>query len=321
MLSPLNDNRIAVLDLGTNTFNLLIRDLDTDCTLSNTKIAVKLGKGGLAENRIAPAAFQRGLDAIAQHAITARTWGVKRLFAFATSAIRSTTNGQAFADAALQQSGIQINIIDGLQEAHFIFNGVMASGALNGQQTALIMDIGGGSTEFILVQNGQPIWFESYPLGASRIMEHTQPNDPVTLADIQKMEAHIANPLAVLMDQLQRHKPAVLIGSSGSFDTLYDLIAAKNKRPLLAAQPTAAFDLVELDAITQELLDKTLAARLAMPGMVEMRADMMPISAVFIRWLLRIHPFKELHLSTFALKEGVFDALKKDTQTWRKSLL
>jgi exopolyphosphatase/guanosine-5'-triphosphate,3'-diphosphate pyrophosphatase len=317
----LNDKKIAVLDLGTNTFNLLIRDLDKQVTLSNTKIAVKLGKGGLSQNIIAPDAFERGLAAIAAHVATAKNFGVKKLFAFATSAIRSTTNGLEFSAAVAAQSGVQINIIDGKKEAAFIYEGVATSGALTGTSNALIMDIGGGSTEFILVADNQPIWFESYPLGASRIMENIQPSDPVSLVDIQKIETLLEAQLPALLQQLKNQPPLALIGSSGSFDTLYDLIAAKQNQPLLTTETTVTFDLEALRSLSEELLTSDIHYRLNMPGMVEMRADMIPISAIFIQWLLRQHHFKNLHLSTYALKEGVFSSLQKDPDLWQVSLL
>lgn len=310
-----------MLDLGTNTFNLLIRDLENQTTISNTKIAVKLGKGGLSQNKIAPDAFERGLAAIAAHVQTAKNYGVKKLYAFATSAIRSTSNGLEFKAAVAAQSGVHINIIDGNKEAEFIFEGVATSGALNPKAPALIMDIGGGSTEFILVKDGRPIWAESYPLGASRIMEIIQPSDPVSNEDIERIERHLAQHLTPLLKQLKNQSLLDLIGSSGSFDTLYDLIAAKNNRPLLTTETTVSFDLMELREISNELLANDCAYRLKMPGMLAMRADMIPISAIFIQWLLRQHSFKNLHLSTYALKEGVFTALQKDPSLWQASLL
>jgi exopolyphosphatase/guanosine-5'-triphosphate,3'-diphosphate pyrophosphatase len=314
-----NPDLVAVLDLGTNTFNLLIRDLRLNKTIFNTKIAVKLGHGGLAQNRIMPDAFERGLQAVIAHVETAKQMGAFRFLAFATSAIRSTTNGSELSAAIQQATGISIHVIDGMQEAQLIFKGVCGAIPAHLRQDALIMDIGGGSTEFVLIANGQPIWSESYPLGASRILEILQPADPMTTADHNRLMEHLNTLTEDLQQQLDLFEPSTLIGSSGSFDTMYDLIACQHGAAMLGDAPMCTFDPEALQALCQQLLKTPLSDRLLMPGMLAMRADMMPISAAILLWLFDKRPFEKTLLSTWSLKEGVFETLKQQPDLWHVS--
>ncbi|MCH8554598.1 MAG: hypothetical protein LAT76_05530 [Schleiferiaceae bacterium] len=311
---------IAVIDIGTNTFNLLIKDASTGKLLLNTKIPVKLGQGGLREDKIADDAFVRGIQALQAHRETALSYGVKEVYAFATSAVRSTSNGKAFAEKAKEMAGISINVIDGLKEAEFIVKGVGQAIPL-ASETALIMDIGGGSTEFIISKNGQTEWMESYLLGASRIIEMLRVVDPLSQSDLSRLHQLFTNALTTLRRQLEKSQIKTLIGSSGSFDTMYDLIAHQTHTPLLGTQKTVDFSIEALLAMTEKLKALPLAERLALPGMLPMRADMMPISAVFIEYILSIHPFETVKLSTYSLKEGVFETLLNEDHTWQVSLL
>jgi exopolyphosphatase/guanosine-5'-triphosphate,3'-diphosphate pyrophosphatase len=315
-----SNSPIAIIDIGTNTFNLLVKEVHTGKLLLNTKIPVKLGQGGLREDKIADDAFSRGIQALQSHRETALTYGVKEAYAFATSAVRSTRNGKAFAEKAKEVANITINVIDGLEEAEFIVKGVNQAIPL-AHETALIMDIGGGSTEFIITKNGQTEWMESYLLGASRIIELLQVVDPLSPTDLLRLHQLFTQELITLRSHLDKSPIKTLIGSSGSFDTMYDLIAHETNKPLLGTQKAADFSIEALLGMTKKLKVLPLTERLALPGMLPMRADMMPISAVFIDYILSIHPFETVKLSTYSLKEGVFETLLNEDHTWQVSLL
>ena len=116
--------RIAVIDLGTNTFNLLVADIAAEHSyqiIYTTKIAVKLGEGGINTGIIASAPFQRGIDAMKQHLEAAKKYDVHKIFAFATSAVRSAKNGNEFVAEINKQTGIEVTIISGEKEAELIY--------------------------------------------------------------------------------------------------------------------------------------------------------------------------------------------------------
>ena len=179
--------RLAIFDLGTNTFNLLVRDAEGSL-LRSEKLPVKLGAGGLRSDEISPDAEERAIAAMHQHKAWAQEAGASRGYAFATSAMRSTRNGAEVAARIERETGIPVNIIDGDQEAAFIAGGV-AHAWPERSEPRLIMDIGGGSTEFILLDGTDVLYAESFPLGVTRLVERFQPADPMSPEDAAQQAA------------------------------------------------------------------------------------------------------------------------------------
>ena len=119
--------RIAIIDLGTNTFNILIvkiNHIKSYTNLYQSKISVKLGEGGINKNYIEPVPFQRGIEALKTYKETMERFYVEKVFAFATSAIRSASNGKEFVEAAKREAGIDVTMISGEKEAELIYYGV-----------------------------------------------------------------------------------------------------------------------------------------------------------------------------------------------------
>ena len=312
--------RLAIFDLGTNTFNLLVRDADGSL-LRSEKLPVKLGAGGLRSDEISPDAEERAIAAMQQHKAWAQEAGASRGYAFATSAMRSTRNGAEVASRIERETGIPVNIIDGDQEAAFIAGGV-AQAWPERSEPRLIMDIGGGSTEFILLDGTEVLYAESFPLGVTRLTERFQPSDPMTAEDIARINAHTEALLAPLWTWLQHASASCLIGSSGSFDTIFNVLEGTHGRPMLELGTyRAEFPLGELPALLDRLIASSKVERLLMPGMLEMRADTLQVSALQIQLILdRLTP-KTMLLSGYALKEGVWSSLQEPQCPWRASSL
>ena len=300
--------KTAIIDLGTNTFNLLI--VEGKETLFKTKIAVKLGEGGITKGFIAEAPFQRGLAALQAHLQTITKYEVEQTLAFATSAIRSASNRQAFVQSAKEQLGLDIQVIDGDREAELIYWGVRKALDL-GINHKLIMDIGGGSTEFIICNKNEIFWKQSFQLGAARLLDKFQPKDPINTKDITDLENYLEAELLPLWKALEKHPCATLVGSSGSFDTLSEVIAHQfYDIANLKEKTTYDFKLSDYHWLHEYLLNSTLQERLSTPGMIPMRADMIVIGSIFINYLLNRQQISEMKLSTYALKEGVLETLK-----------
>lgn len=296
----------AVIDLGTNTFNLLIgRVVDGQIVAEHrSKISVKLGKGGFSERRIEPDAFERGIKAIGEHVFTIAQFDVDRVLAFATSAVRDAKNGEAFVVELKDRFGVDVQIIDGDREAELICEGVQASIPF-GDERLLIMDIGGGSTEFIIAQGKNIEWKKSYPLGVSRILEQLTPEDPISKENLRSLEELLNSSLTELKTMLQKFPTRYLVGSSGSFDTLSELILQgiyKEQEGLKGNRYD--FRLEDYYEIHKILLLSNLKERIEMPGMIEMRAEMMVVSSAIIHYVLTQFDFNRMTLSTYALKEG-----------------
>src|SRR6185312_9793738 len=148
------NKRVAVIDLGTNTFHLLIaeRGVGEVNELVRCEVAVKLGEGGINQGLIQPAAFERGIEALRDFHSVILQHGVEQVRALATSALRNAANGREFIGRIKNETDIKIELIDGGAEAEFIFKGIKASECLSDRGN-LIVDIGGGSVEFIICNN------------------------------------------------------------------------------------------------------------------------------------------------------------------------
>ena len=301
-------NRIAIVDLGTNTFNLLIVEIHSDKTynhLFQTKISVKLAEGGINKGFIAPVPFQRGIDALKEHKQSIEKYNVDKVFAFATSAIRGASNGKEFVIKAKQEIDIDIQVISGDREAELIYYGIRDAVKMN-HETSLIIDIGGGSTEFIIANKDQIFWKQSFLLGAARLLELFDPSDPITEKEIQTLTDHLNKELQPLFEAVEKYPVIELIGSSGSFDSLAEMIAHRFYSPRLLDDKTEfTFDLDDCSVIYEMILRSTKEERLQMKGLVAMRVDMIVISSILVNFIIGSFKIKKMRLSTYSLKEGV----------------
>jgi exopolyphosphatase/guanosine-5'-triphosphate,3'-diphosphate pyrophosphatase len=303
--------RAAAIDLGTNTFHLIIADLEAGNgeLIYKTTVPVKLGEGRINENIIIPAAFERGLAALEAFSATMKSYEVDVVKATATSAVRSASNGKEFVEAALERSGIAIQVIDGETEASLIYKGVQATGLITG--TSLVMDIGGGSTEFILCTPTEVIWKKSYNIGAARLMQAYFKSDPISQEEKSAIYHHLANLTAELLQQCEQHRPLKLIGSAGAFESFAGMLMIHNKRP---ANDIASGDInfMQYLQLANRLIDSTHEQRLHMEGLIPLRVDMIVIAALLVNFVLENTPIRQLSLSTYDLKMGVLAKLKED---------
>jgi exopolyphosphatase / guanosine-5'-triphosphate,3'-diphosphate pyrophosphatase len=300
--------RAAIIDCGTNTFHLLVADYNQKGDhriIVNKKLDVKLGEGGLINNHISEAAFERGLRAFEDHKGTALSFDADTIEAYATSAIRTASNGVRFVDRVRQTTGININVIDGDREALLISKGVFfALGEIN--QTSLIMDIGGGSTEFILVKNKEIMWKQSFELGVSRLLQKFRPADPIRHEDIRAIEGFLDSILDPLARQLACHHPKVLIGCSGSFESLSSMILLQKYQQQIPFE-IRSYQIHENDyqQLHEVLLASNMQQRYSMPGLVQARVDTIVFASVFINYIKRTFNIQEMIFCNYALKEGV----------------
>lgn len=307
----------AILDLGSNTFNLLIAKNNKICShIENKKIPVKLLKNNI-DNSIDKNAQKRGIDALLKHIKTIKKHNIKEAYAFGTSAIRSSSNKQEYINKIKQQTGLIINVINGEKEAELIATGVRNNLNLKNNKH-LLMDIGGGSTEFIITNNKNIYWKRSYNLGAARLLNKFKPNDPISFNEIKKINSYFEKVLHELINQTKINNIVGLIGCSGSFESLAKILI--HKKNTSNSLNNFSFNLNELYELHIKLLQSTYKERLKIKGLTSMRADMIVISSIFIIFILKKLKINKLQLSQFALKEGVLSILNKKN-SWQKSLL
>ncbi|MCW5899381.1 MAG: hypothetical protein KIT10_08925 [Flavobacteriales bacterium] len=297
--------RAAIIDLGTNTFKLLVCEPHAGKlrVLHREEVPVYLGRGGIEQGVIVPEAFARGIAAL--HALRERATilGASDVRGFGTSALRNASNGAEFTRHALEVTGIAIGIVPGEEEAALIIAGVRQAVPF-GARPALVMDIGGGSTEFILATEKAIIWKRSFELGVTRLRERIPSSDPMTLEEESRIAAHLDDRLEPLYAMIERHEPHLLIGSAGSFDTLAAIVSAANNDPIAAEDTSLEFDADSFAEMKDRLLRMPRAERLQVPGLPEHRVDTIPYALVQIDRVLLAGRIRELAWSRFALKEG-----------------
>lgn len=290
--------RIAVIDLGTNTFNLLIADVgSSDFTVIHTeKEGVSLGMGGINENVISPDAFERGMNTLRHFHETCSNYFVQKINAFGTSALRGAKNADDFTNKVFSELGISITIISGEKEAELIFEGVRWS--YNFETPGVIMDIGGGSTEFIFADQFGMTDSVSMDIGVSRIYQELELNDPLTSEDIKTITDWLDEKSNGFFDE---KKADLLIGASGSFETFYELMF---NVPFPEILKSIEVPMNELNGIIDFIIHSSQEERNQNKFIIHIRKKMAPIAAVKVKWVIDKLGITRTIISPCSLKEG-----------------
>ncbi len=295
--------RIAIIDIGTNTFNLLVAERSpTWRILHSEELPVFLGQGGIEQGLIAADAMERGMAVLRTFSATAEDMGAELISAFGTSALRNARNALAFVGQVRDQLGIDVAVIGGDQEADLILHGVRQA-VIFTAKPMLVMDIGGGSIEFILATDKALMWKRSFELGMTRIRERFHPMDPLSIEEQFRIGEHLDFHLEPLWAVMDRHWPVALVGSAGSFDTLAAMVAAERGTTIEAGDRTFTFDHIAFEAMKDRLIRMSRAERLQVPGMPAYRVDTIGLAMLAIERVL-MRGIGTIHWSRFALKEG-----------------
>jgi exopolyphosphatase / guanosine-5'-triphosphate,3'-diphosphate pyrophosphatase len=302
--------RIAVIDLGTNTFHLLIAEVDEKSVFTNLheeKAPARIGAGGISKGIIGEEAFERGSTIMIDFSKKISESGVvkDRIFATGTSAIRNAANGEAFVNQIFNKTGIQVEIINGEREAELIYAGVKNAMKL-GTQPILVMDIGGGSVEFIIGNEEKIFWKKSFEIGGQRLMDKFMPSDPMPPANVEKMIEYLEATLVPLTDAMYEYKPKTLVGAAGTFDTLIEIYHKEDNPDFdISLQTEYKLPIPSFYMIYQSLLYLNREQRLQIPGMIPLRADMIVVACCLLNFVMQKYDISILKTVTYALKEGL----------------
>lgn len=306
-------SRLGIIDLGTNTFHLLIAEQNSGRfkTVFHESRPARIGMGGINRRIITPEALDRALNVLTYFREKLDSFEVlpDNTFAFGTSAIRNADNKHEFCSEILHKTNITVTVIDGNREAEYIYYGVR-HGADIGDQPSLIMDIGGGSVEFIIGNRSQIFWKQSFEIGGQRLMEKFMRNDPLSQADRKSLYNHFEENLIPLANAVHQYAPMKLVGSSGTFDTLVDIdfhYRTNNWPP--ASQTDFNIPLEEFYRAYALILSANHDERLLIPGMIELRVDMIVVAVCLIDYILKTYGIRSMQISKYALKEGVLAEL------------
>jgi len=305
--------RIAIIDMGTNTFNLLIvetSDSNQYKIIFKDKAGVKLGKNGINNKLITPEAFERGINSISQHMESISRFNVEKIITTATSGVRSTKNGMDFVKAIENKFGLKVQILSGDEEAELIYRGVKQVVKFN-NENVLILDIGGGSNEFIIANSKGLIWKHSFNLGMARLLDMFKPSDPITSEEIKKVEEYIDSELNILYEAFELYQPKKLIGCSGTFNSFRSMIIARNGDIPEEVRKSNSYpiNLEDYAILHEDLLKSTLDERKRMEGLELVRIEMIVLASIFVNFIISKFKINSLTQSAFAIKEGMVDKI------------
>lgn len=302
--------KAAIIDMGTNTFHLLLVELNAENfkTIYKEKVAVKIGQGGISKNTITEDAKKRAYQTLQHFKNFIDGEGIVETFAFATSAVRNADNGIDFVQEIKEKFGINVNVIDGSQEAQLIYEGIRFSGSLN-DENHLMIDIGGGSVEFIIGNNQEALWKQSFEIGGQRLLDLFHYHDPILEEEKDNLMQFLEEKLPDLIAALNTYSPNKLVGASGTFDTLSDIYFASHDLKKGKSEQTFLLPRAGFEGIAEQLLNLNKSERLKIPGMIPMRVDMIVVASCLISYILRYINTDMLICSSYALKEGVISQL------------
>jgi exopolyphosphatase/guanosine-5'-triphosphate,3'-diphosphate pyrophosphatase len=308
----MNTKRLAGIDIGTLTCRLLIADLPVNGPLKELRSErriLRLGEGVDQSKRLNSAAMDRVIQCLKEWRAVIDSSRVDACTVVATSAVRDAANRQEFLDRVKCEAGFEVEVITGEEEAHRTMLGVR-SGLPTGVTDVLALDIGGGSTEFIFDRPGQSPLVRSIDIGVVRLSERLLHHDPPTCDEIQQARDWVRKETQEAMAARPRHPGQVFVGTAG---TVTSLAAMAQQLPTYepARIHNYRLTLETISNLEQQLLSRTKAARIGLPGLEKNREDVIASGAIIIRTVMETLGKQECLVSDLGLREGVLIELGK----------
>ncbi len=294
-------NRIAVIDLGSNTFHLLISEYNPETKVLSEvfrkRCFVYLAKQGL--DIIGPESFRTGIETLIELSEHIKEYKVAKIVAVGTAALRSASNSAAFITEAKAKAGINVEVISGLMEAEYIFKGLSLS-KLPAHSSGLIMDIGGGSVEFVFYRDGTLEHATSINVGISLLRSLFNYDTKYSTQQRKEVSDFLLNKLSDVLEYAKEFKPKILVGSSGSYEIIESMLQHKPRKEGNLFTRASAL------SICCKILSLDLVGRQALEGMPPARADLSKESMLLINFILAdITSIDHLLVSPFSMKEGI----------------
>lgn len=297
-------NKFGVIDLGSNTFHLLVVERNEEG--SYIPVFKERAFVGLAENGIeflSIASMEKGISSLRHFKDILKKRSVSQYKIIGTSALRSARNSSVFIERAKIELGIDIEVIDGDREAELIFRGVSQLMKSN-EECQVIIDVGGGSVEFIMVEKGKMTWAQSFNIGVGVLHNYREMKDPSNNEDIERITEFIDQKLESLKAIVAEKFVDSLIGASGSFEVVQTMNGDN-----ISSNSLTEISLNDYHKISQKIISSTLNERLEMGGLPKSRVKLIVVAMILIDKAVKILKPKKLLVSPYALKEGVLSEL------------
>jgi len=300
---------VAAIDCGTNSIRILIADIDTDgklIELVREMRIVRLGEGVDKTGEFSPAALERTFSACEEYRTLIDAHGVKSVRFVATSASRDVSNRAAFIEGVHQRLGVIPEVITGTEEAELSFLGAVR-GLTNLESSVLVVDIGGGSTEFVLGDLTDDVQIQnsvSMNIGCVRMTERHLAADPPSQEQIAAVEADIASAFDEAARSVDFSLAKTVVGVAGTVTTVSAMaMDLQRYEPEIIHGSTLTS--AQVEELTQRLLAMTRAQRAALPFMHEGRVDVIGGGALILRELARRTSPISIRVSEYDILDGI----------------
>jgi len=312
--------RVAVIDVGTSSVHMIVGERQGDGyrIVDRDKVMVHLGAGVDARGRLTGEAMERGLAAIGRMAEVARGWSVREIVAVATSAVREATNRDVFVHLVKEETGIDLRILSGEEEAGYIFRAVRSAVEL-GDRTALCIDIGGGSVELIAGTATEVHLAESHALGSLTLSRRFALEGRPSPDGVEACRRFIRRHIAKVCRRIEHSHPSLFVATSGTVLALARLAAPPQDTPLVVSRELGAGELADL---IERLCRTSAAQRVAYFGIEEHRARTIVGGALLLHELMRELGIPSLLACPVAMREGLLERRERtrgDTSLRRKA--
>ena len=297
--------RVAGIDIGTLTCRLLVAAVSSEGpvhTIRSERKILRLGEGVDQSKRLKPDAMMRVIETIREWKTVIESHGVERYTAVATSAVREAGNREEFLDRVRRETGVEIEVIDGEEEARRTFLGIRSG--LPDIRAILGLDIGGGSTEFIASREGQPLKTASIDMGVVRLTERVLQSDPPHAEEIQQAEILIRDLTRGARQEIGDVTDLTLVGTAG---TITSLAAVAQELPAYdpARIQNYVLELPVIRRIEREVFGRTQSARVGMPGLEAGREGVIAAGVLILRCVMEELNAARCVVSEYGLREGV----------------
>ena len=302
---------LAAIDLGTNSLHMVVvkvqPQLPTFTIIAREKETVRLGDCG-EKGSLKPEVMERAIACLRRFQGVAKTFNAEQIVAVATSAVREAPNGRDFIRRVADELDLEISLISGQEEARRIYLGVLSAMEFN-NQSHIIIDIGGGSTELILGEGWEPRFLSSTKVGAVRLTKDFVHTDPISRNEFLYLQAYIRGTLERVIDELSSHlKPGEiprLVGTSGTIETLAGIKAREKS----GTEPTRIggykLTLEELQEFINRIRKLSYQERLQIPGIADRRAEIILAGALILQEAMTLLNLRSLTVCERSLREGV----------------
>jgi exopolyphosphatase/guanosine-5'-triphosphate,3'-diphosphate pyrophosphatase len=304
--------RLAAIDVGSNSVHMIVADASRDGHLEvvdRVKEMVRLGRRSFMTGHLTDESMALAIGALKNFGRLARVRKVDRLRAVATSAVREAKNRVGFIRRIRRETGLKIEVISGVEEARLILQAAQHAFGLEGGPH-LLVDVGGGSVELVLVQDRRPLWMHSAKLGVARLTERFLTNDPPTDAQLRRLENHLDNKIGDLLRRVRKAGVVQAIGTSGTINTLVAMARASRGEELGRLHGASASP-DEISKLAGDLVTANAALRAELPGMDAKRVDLMPAAGALVDFVLKRSGAASLIACSWALREGLILSLVK----------